>query len=443
MPLVYPGQPHRSLNDMTQTTAPANAPLHIYTSAACNYIPKVRMLFNSLRVHHPEARLHLLLADKKTDLIDLSQEPFDEVTAIEDLPIPKVTGWSYCHTIVELATAIKPFFLAEILKRPGVEKVLYLDPDMVVFSRLDDIIEALDHSNLVLTPHQVDPDETIQAIIDNEISSLKHGIYNLGFIGVRNTAESQRFAAWWSHRVYHFCRAEIPNGLFTDQRWIDLVPAFFEGVAIARSPRHNVAPWNVTTRELSKDKEGKYWVNSEALGFYHFTGFDSGAHKIMSRKNGGNNDSLHELVQWYEDSTRDLSKDPLSQVPWAFGTYADGASIRKEERFLYRQRPDLQRAFEDPFATDGSTGLKAWMQHQGPAEYAALFNPATSQATQAEMARTVGLVFHADAAPTMASQAVRKLSATISDPSEAVRLMKRSIEVLRTEGLSGIKRRLS
>jgi hypothetical protein len=425
------------LIDMSQ----ANAPLHIYTSAACNYIPKVRMLFNSLKVHHPQARLHLLLADKKTDLIDLSQEPFDEVTAIDDLPIPKATGWSYCHTIVELATAIKPFFLAEILKRPGVEKVLYLDPDMVVFSRLDDIIDGLDHANLVLTPHQVEPDVTIQAIIDNEISSLKHGIYNLGFIGVRNTEESRRFAAWWSHRVYHFCRAEIPNGLFTDQRWIDLVPAFFEGVAIARSPRHNVAPWNVTTRELSKDAAGQYWVNGEALGFYHFTGFDSGAHKIMSRKNGGNNDSLHELVQWYDDSTKDLSQDPLSQVPWAFGRYSDGTSIRKEERFLYRQRPDLQRAFEDPFSTEGG-GLQAWMRSQGPTEYSALFDPATSRSAQADMAVNVGLVFHADEAPSMADNAVRKIRLSLSDPSEAARLIKRGIEVLRTEGLNGLKQRL-
>ena len=46
--------------------------VHVFTSAAFNYIPKVRMLFNSLREHHPEWRLHLALADELRDNIDLS-----------------------------------------------------------------------------------------------------------------------------------------------------------------------------------------------------------------------------------------------------------------------------------------------------------------------------------------------------------------------------------
>ena len=51
--------------------------VHVFTSAAFNYIPKVRMLFHSLRKYHPEWRLHLVLADEMRPNIDLSQEPFD------------------------------------------------------------------------------------------------------------------------------------------------------------------------------------------------------------------------------------------------------------------------------------------------------------------------------------------------------------------------------
>ncbi len=416
--------------------------LHIYTSAACNYIPKVRMLFNSLRQHHPEAVLHLLLADGPTDLLDPSREPFDELTTLADLQVPHWKGWAFCHNIVELATAMKPLFLQTLLARPDCGKVLYLDPDMVVFSRLDDIIASLDQANIALTPHQVSPEQTISAIVDNEISSLKHGVYNLGFVGVANTDEGRRFAAWWAHRVYHFCRSEIPNGLFTDQRWVDLVPAFFTGVAIQRSSRHNVATWNITTREMTRNADGQYLMDGEPLGFYHFTGFDSGAHKIMAVKNAGDNATVQELVQWYEDSTRELAQDPLSRVPWAFGCYSNGEAVHKVHRFLYRQRVDLQRTFPDPFDASSGNCLYGWMMRQGPQEYPALFDPETQAATQAEMSTNLGLVFDPDYTRSPVPGLAARLAGALRNPTEGLRLVRRGYEVLRTEGLQGVRRRL-
>lgn len=417
--------------------------LHIYTSAACNYIPKVRMLFTSLRQFHPEAVLHLLLADGATDLLDQSKEPFDEVTTLADMQVPHWMGWAFCHTIVELATAMKPLFLQSLLQRDDCGKVLYLDPDMVVFSRLDDIIASLDEANITLTPHQVSPEQSISAIVDNEISSLKHGIYNLGFVGVANTDEGRRFAAWWAHRVYYFCRAEIPNGLFTDQRWIDLVPAFFTGVAIQRSSRHNVATWNITTRDMTCDSDGHYWIDDEPLGFYHFTGFDSGAHKIMAIKNGSGNVALHKLVAWYDENTRALAKDPLSQVPWAFGTYSNGAAVSKVHRFLYRQRLDLQRAFCDPFDASDKHSLYSWMMRQGPLEYPALFDPHTQATTMATMAANVGQVFDPDGAQHKGVAIGELLAGALKRPSDGLRLVRRGYEVLCAEGVQGIKRRLN
>jgi hypothetical protein len=417
--------------------------IHIYTSAACNYIPKVRMLFNSLREHHPEAVLHLLLADRETELLDLSKEPFDSVTSLEQLQVPHSRGWAFCHTIVELATAMKPIFMQTLLARDDCAKVLYLDPDMVVFSRLDDILASLDVSNITLTPHQVSPEQTIAAIVDNEVCSLKHGVYNLGFIGVANTEEGRRFADWWAHRVYHFCRADIPNGLFTDQRWIDLVPAFFTGVSIQRSSRHNVATWNITTREMTENQAGTYFMDGEPLGFYHFTGFDSGAHKIMAEKNAPGNLTVRGLVNWYEQSTKDLSQDPLSKVPWAFARYSNGMVIDKLHRFVYRLRTDLQRVFPDPFDASADHSFYSWITRQGPIEYASLFQPTTQAAAITSLSANVGQVFDPDGSHPVGQSLGQRVAKLLLDPSDAVRLARRSFEVLRTEGMQGVKRRLS
>ena len=96
--------------------------------------------------------------------------------------------------------------------------------------------------------------------IDTRNLAIKHGIFNLGFIGVRNTEEGRRFADWWAQRTQYLCRAEVANGLFTDQKWLNFAPVFFEGVAILKSPRHNVATWNLTTRRMSGDFEAGVWT---------------------------------------------------------------------------------------------------------------------------------------------------------------------------------------
>ena len=345
----------------------------VFTSAATNYLPKVRKLFSSIREHHPEWDIVLALADRDVGAVDFRAEPLDEVIAVEQLDIPDRERWIYFHTIVELATAIKPFVLKALLERPGVERVLYFDPDMVLFSRLDDLLDTLDHCNVVLTPHQTKPEQTLDAIRDNEISSLKHGVYNLGFLGVRPNDEGRRFAAWWADRIYHFCVADIPNGLFTDQRWVDLAPAFFDGVGILKNSRFNVATWNITTRDFSGSRESGFTVDGQPLGFYHFTGFDSGAHQVMATKNAPGNISVQALVDWYREATMFDAREPAAAVRWAVGCYADGEVVPQVHRRLYRARPDLQAAYPHPFDSRGDSSLQQWMVLQGPIEYPELF----------------------------------------------------------------------
>ncbi|WP_047540339.1 glycosyl transferase [Pseudomonas simiae] len=418
--------------------------IHVYTSAACNYIPKVRALVESIKKFHPDWVVHLALSDEVPAGLDLSAEPFDEIHPISSLDIPNANGWAFCHTIVELSTAIKPFLLARLLDRPDCAGVIYLDPDTVLFSPLHDVLEAIQHSNIALTPHQVTPEPTLAAIMDNEISSLKHGIYNLGFLAVAPTEIGKQFARWWSDRLYYFCRAEIHNGLFTDQRWIDLVPAFFEGVCILRTSRLNVAPWNITTRQITGELPDNVMVDGQPLGFYHFTGFDSGAHRTMAWKNAANQPTAHALINWYTETIADLGKDPLSQVPWAFSRFADGTAIPKAARLIYRERLDLQQTFPDPFATEGG-GYLAWWESQGRVEFPALFDPATSAAEMLRVTSALTPGYQAGGVPAVfSSSRVREhLGQVLDDPRHGVLLAKRAWEVLRTEGVPGIMKRIS
>ena len=338
--------------------------LHFFTSAAINYIPKVRLLVDSIRKFHPEAQIHLALADDRPSNLALD-EIFDSVWSPADLGIDNWRAWAFGHTIVELATAIKPFVLERLLAKDG-DRVIYMDPDTVLYSRLDDVLHALEHDSIALTPHQTQPEDDWRGIWDNEICSLRHGIYNLGFVAVAATDAGRAFAAWWRERCHRLCIDDVPNGLFTDQRWVDLVPALFPEVAILRTPRLNVSTWNLSKRRVTRE-DGQLLVNGEPLGFYHYTGFDRGAHRIAAQHYAVDSPVVFEMIDWYEQAIKLAATDPLSQHRWAFLEFNNGEPITKQQRRVYRSREDLQNAFPMPFE---STGFFQWWNVTGTDEYA-------------------------------------------------------------------------
>lgn len=325
------------------------ATVHIFTSITSNYLPKARVLAQSVREHAPDACFHLMLSDDPPASLDLSQEPFDNLIRLEDLAIENLAQWAFGHTVVELCTAVKGFAFQHIFSRHKAEKIFYFDPDMVIFGRLDELIERLDRHSILLTPHQSVPETTLEAIADNEIASLKHGVFNLGFLGLRNSEQGCGFADWWASRLKFFCHDLLSEGLFTDQRWVDLAPCFFTDLEVMRDAGFNVATWNLSNRRATGSRAQGVRINDEALGFYHFSGFDSGAQEIMLNKYGSTSPVLLELREWYIAECERMGQSVLGRLPARYSSFADGTPILKAQRVLYRTREDLRSAFPDPF----------------------------------------------------------------------------------------------
>lgn len=353
--------------------------MHYYTSITSNYIPKARVLAHSVHRHDPNAVFHLLLSDNPPPGFDLANEPFDTVLGLEELGIPNARAWAFKHLLVEMCTAVKGPGALEIVRRHQPDKLVYLDPDIVVFGGLQDLSRELDTHSVLLTPHLTDPESTRQGVLDNEISALKHGIYNLGFVGFRCAGEGLRCMQWWSDRLLEFCRDDIPEGLFTDQRWADLIPAMFDGVRILREPRYNVATWNLSTRQATGQAPDALKINGQPLGFYHFSGFDSGAQETMLRLYGGESPVLFELRKWYIAECERLGQSELGKIPCIYSRYDNGETITKMQRILYRERADLQAAFPQPFDTsDVSRSYFHWFEANIEAEIAAGGVPAAA-----------------------------------------------------------------
>jgi FkbM family methyltransferase len=367
---AHPLDPKRPLR--RKTTPFATQTVYAFTSIALNYLPKARVLATSLKKHNPDICFCLLVSEPLPDwLSDEDLAAFDEVLEIEALDIPDKTRWIFKHSLVELSTAVKGYYIRELLARQNCRAAFYFDPDIVVCSSLQILLDELDHGSILLTPHQVEPDTTVEAIVDNEICSLKHGIYNLGFLGLKPSAQGHGFAKWWCERLARFCVADIPNGLFTDQRWVDLAPAFFSEVRIVRHVGCNVATWNLTNRRVEGDFETGFTVNSEPLVFYHFSGFDSGAQEVMLRKYGRHMPAAQILREWYICETERPEDRRFTDLAWAYGTFNDGEPITSAHRRLYRHRTDLMAAFPEPFDASGEFNYSKWYKAEFSTQHSA------------------------------------------------------------------------
>src|SRR5258706_924338 len=148
---------------------------HVYTSIIANYIPKARVLAHSVKKFHPEFTFHLVLSDTVPAWLKLADEPFDSVITLQDLNIPNREQWTFKHTLVELSTAVKGFTLQKLLAVPGCTEAFYFDPDIVILSRLDKLLSEFDSNSILLTPHLTEVETSVEAMLDNEFSVLRHG----------------------------------------------------------------------------------------------------------------------------------------------------------------------------------------------------------------------------------------------------------------------------
>jgi hypothetical protein len=438
----------------------------VYTSVTKSYIPKARVLANSVKHFHPDWTFVLLFSDELPADFDLAAEPFDEVLNIYQLGIADWKSWAFGHAVVELCTAVKGPAGELLAQRPGVDKIMYLDPDIRVFSSLESLERLLDTHEILLTPHLLEIETDLHAIMDNEISALKHGIYNLGFYAARTSGQGLQFIRWWAQRLLVFCRDDIPGGLFTDQRWCDLAPAFFSGLCIVRDPGCNVATWNIAHRPLSKDAAGNFLVAGVPLRFYHFTSYDNGNGMGMLKRYAANIEVAHELWDSYGQALKAAGQGDASLKTWAYAQFESGEAIPLAARRLYQVRGDVRAVFPNPYNVTEPSFHSWWKDEVMQAELrasatlvannaqlveAALTEQAAQASIAAEQARAVQLALAASAGQahpahlvdnkrprTVAGQLIRG----VVSPGHAAHVTKLVFRVIKHEGLVGLLRRI-
>jgi len=191
-----------------------------------------------------------------------------------------------------------------------------------------------------------------------------------------------------------------------------------------KDTRHNVSSWNLSTRKVAGSFADGFTVDGRPMGFYHFSGFDSGSHRMMARKHGGDNAAITELFDWYE---RNIAGDGSAHATrWAYGAFSNGAAITRAHRIVYRRRHDLQNRFPDPFNSDTSPSYYGWFRRHGALEYPMLMDRPPHWLAISSLCRLAW------------SYGV----SVVADPRHGREVLRRAWRVLRAEGYDGALRRL-
>ncbi len=341
-------------------------PLCACTIISRNYLAQAKVLARSFRMHEPDGRIYVLVVDD----LPADMPPLDPALGIE-LVTPQQLGLGqryrelcFKYNVIELSTAVKPSVLSLLMDGHGHDEVVYLDPDIWIARRLTELRGALDAGNIVLTPHILSP-LPLDGRHPDDQDILVSGAYNLGFLALRRSEQASDFLRWWGERLEDRCRIDVAHGLFTDQRWIDLVPSLYPSTHLLRDATYNAAFWNLHERAISTDNS-RYFVNGRPLAFYHFSGFDVAKPRVLSKHQDRvqvrDGSPLAALLDGY--AVLNTREDAQLCRQWGYGhdVFDNGMRVNGVLRRMYAELASPARArFGDPFHATLADGRDAFL----------------------------------------------------------------------------------
>lgn len=310
------------------------------TIVARNYLAQASALADSFVEACAEGTITILVIDMGDDRVE-SDDPRVRVVGPTEAGFTQqeFDRMATIYTVVELATAVKPTLMRHLLDEHG-EPVAYLDPDILVFAPLDEIERQARREDIVLTPHTSIPlpDDGKHPY---EAAFLACGVFNLGFVAVGPGGGP--FLDWWAGRLARHCVDATAQGLFVDQKWIDLVPCYFRH-HVMRLPEVNVAYWNLPVRRFERAPGGGWLVDGRPLVFFHFSGYDPASAHLLSTYQGPDprvrldeHPDLKAICDDYGRRLEERGHAQLRRAPYGLARLPGGLALEPRMRRLYRR----------------------------------------------------------------------------------------------------------
>lgn len=237
-----------------------------------DYLDRAILMHRSMN-DFAKTELHVLVVGEPGDLKKYSERYYESIrfyslANIKHDPVVERKIGKYGLASDSLRWGLKPDFLRYLIAMQSIEKVLCLDCDLYFVNNFDFLYYDLEKWPVLITPHW----RTIWPHIDaNEFEMhLNHGICNAGFFAASDKALD--FLAWWSKATEYKCEINTAQGLYVDQRYLDLAPFYFpEIVKVLQHQGCNVAIWNTKTCRRHEN-DGEILINGKwPIVFIHMS----------------------------------------------------------------------------------------------------------------------------------------------------------------------------
>lgn len=330
----------------------------IFTICSNNYLAQAKALGDSITQTNPDYTFFIGLVDEFSSKINYEKEIGFPIIQATEIGISDFDSLWKKYDIVELNTCVKPFYLEYFSKKyDDLDYLMYFDPDTFVFGDIKDIELELENGNeILLTPHVLTP-IPLDGKSPTENSFLNFGIYNLGFLALKNPIKNLNLFKWWGERTYNVGFSNVANGYFVDQLWINLVPIYYDNVAVSKNYGLNMAPWNLHERILSKNTENLWMVNfNKPLVFYHFSNFYYYKPEILAthyvRYNFENRPDLRDFYNDYLQRVLKNNVKTLCVIPCVYvekrKKYSEEEAAKKLEivnkrKLIYRVKEKIKK----------------------------------------------------------------------------------------------------
>lgn len=275
-----------------------------YTLCSASHLAYAKTMADSFIKYNPGYQVFIGLVDKINNRFDKHFFAPHTLVEIEDMQVPALPQMSSQYTILELSCAMKPFMAQYLLQQYRPDILIYTDTDICYYHSMRSLEQALEEKDILVTPHFITPLDNEK--FPDEKEFLRSGLYNAGFLAMKNSQATTDFLQWWSSRLESLCYLNLSQGLGADQNWLNYVPLYFPTASVFRNKGANVAYWNLHERNVTQQNNMLLVNETEPLLFLHLSGYSFKTPDVISkhqtRHQLSNFPVLHNLFQQYSSA---------------------------------------------------------------------------------------------------------------------------------------------
>ncbi|MDR6194870.1 hypothetical protein [Siphonobacter sp. SORGH_AS_0500] len=212
--------------------------MHFFTACWTKHLPNIAILADQVAQHHPGSFLYVGWIDQPIDVTlpeNVSVVSYDQLSILKNL--------AHKYTQTELLHIARVFLAKWLLKE---DTLVFLEPETQIFRPLTELSTALTKQPAVLFSQWLRPHPDRQ--FPDSKHYLNYGTYFSGIWGIRPGTITNQFLEWWCHNLETRGGYNLCEGQGSDQLWLDMAPALFEGVFPLRNSAYGIHVGNAFER---------------------------------------------------------------------------------------------------------------------------------------------------------------------------------------------------